>query len=262
MDEQKKLKQELLEILTEVAKVKKIKDFELIPNVNLNYGDGFVSHFYTGQVKNRENDETFEVAIKKCPANRSEIMGSLFNNEIIFYESIFPMMRDFQLKRNIVEVVDNVPGYICGSTEPNKAYVAMDNVKHLRYVLYDKTKFFNEEHLTSIFKLYGKFHALSFALEKSEPVAAKDIQKGLFNTFSNIPDQVLHQLKEPFEIAVANLESEDRQNIFEKVSYVLDNMKEVYSKCCSYSGKYSCIIHGDCWSNNMLFKYNVSTFVM
>ncbi|XP_030763689.1 uncharacterized protein LOC115888195 isoform X2 [Sitophilus oryzae] len=65
-------------------------------------------------------------------------------------------------------------------------------------------------------------------------------------------------MKKPFEKAVANLESEGKEVIFKKVSYVVENMKEVYDKCSRYNGKHSCIIHGDCWSNNMLFKYNES----
>ncbi|XP_030763707.1 uncharacterized protein LOC115888214 [Sitophilus oryzae] len=185
MGDKDKLKEQLSEILTEVAKVKKIKDFELIPDVDRSYGDGFMSQFYTGQVKNRETGENFHIAIKKCPENQQTVT-SLFNNEKLFYESIFPMMRDFQLKRNVVKVLDNVPGYICGSMEPKKEYIAMDHVKNLGYELYDKTKCFNAEHLRSIFKLYGKFHAVSFSIEKSLPEAFKSGTKGTREHFCYI----------------------------------------------------------------------------
>jgi thiamine kinase-like enzyme len=40
-----------------------------------------------------------------------------------------------------------------------------------------------------------------------------------------------------------------------KLKKYIENSKEILYESINYSGKYYGILHGDCWSNNMMFKY-------
>lgn len=255
MENKEELEKELDKILTEVADSQNLKNYEVHANINADYGDGFVALFFTGEVKNKETGELINVAIKKAPDIDFDY-NLVFKNENLFYSTIFPVLESLQEEANVSKPFDNVPKYFCAGMEPRKQFIAMEYLTPLGYGMFDKKEIFDKEHLEFIFKLYGKFHAFSYVLRNKNLEKYQEIIKQCSNIFPNLAEFAADKIAEAISEIVKNLNSTDKyKEICEAGQFLAEHAKKIFLKESKYNGDIKCITHGDCWSNNMLFKY-------
>ncbi|KAF7273066.1 hypothetical protein GWI33_014193 [Rhynchophorus ferrugineus] len=251
------IKADLDKILQGIAEKLNFKNYELIPNVSTDYGDGFVSLFYTGKVLNKDTGEVVSVAIKKAPPYQTFDYKRLFSNEGLFYNTIFPCLDAFQRGAGVLTPFENVPVYYSSEVDGN-THIALENLKVVGYRMHDKKQYLDEDHLEYIFKLYGKFHGLSFVLKHKDPEKYLEIMENVVNVFESFSELLLEEMRKAVGGAFRTLDPEDDHDAYIKFKNIIDNMESAFKNACSYTGKFSCITHGDCWSNNMLFKYSES----
>lgn len=255
MTNKDKIKQDLDKILTEVAKTQNIQNYEIHLNLDADFADGFVAQFFTGEVQNTDTGEKIGVAIKKGPYEID--FNTFFKNEDLFYSTVFPALRLLQNEAHVSKPVDNVPKYFCGSSEPKNQFIAMENLKSLGYVLFDKKQYFDKEHLEYIFKLYGKFHAASYVLRNKDLKKYQEILKEFVDAFPSLVTMTTGRLSSVLSTIVNVLrKEEDKKSVYDTVQLLAQNCNEAYLKSTQYHGDVKCITHGDCWSNNMLFNYS------
>lgn len=252
---QKNREDEINTILKQVADNTGITNYELNAETNVETGDGFVSEFYTGSVKNKNNNEMIHVAIKKAPTVIPAYGASLFKNENIFYRSIFPSLDKFQ-EEFCLKVFDNIPVYYGGSLEPEKLYICMENLKLKNYEMHDKMEYLNQAHLEYVFRTYGRFHALSFVFKSQNPESYEDGTKNIIDTFEEIVEGISGATKYGLTAMSNYFESQADKKLYEKTKTLTENITDYYRKALKYEGRHSCFTHGDCWSNNFLFKYS------
>lgn len=239
------------EILQQVAVSKKILDYDTKVNTNAEVGDGFVSQFYKAQIVDKTSGAVLDVAIKKAPLWDFDFSG-MFLNEIHFYTQLLDALS--QLNTGF----DNTPKCLLAEYNAKKTFIAMEDLKPQGYQLYDKKKYFDAEHFELIFRTYGKFHAGSFALRRRQFENYQKIQaqfKDVFGVFFEV-DHSVQLFRSAISAAVNSLDPQSPTCALLK--NVPENCKQIVLKSFEYSGKHRCSTHGDCWSNNMLFKYSVS----
>ncbi|XP_052741503.1 uncharacterized protein LOC112055160 [Bicyclus anynana] len=109
------------------------------------------------------------------------------------------------------------------------------------------------EHTSLVIRNLAKLHALSFALQKTHPedfelirsLCAKDIQ---YADPGSIPKCLISYFKSSINVIsnpVAKAKLED----------ITPSILALLSKCSAPAPNYSTICHGECWNNNILFKY-------
>lgn len=248
--------QKLEGILKHVAEVEGIKSYEVHPNKDTLRGDGFLSEFYTGQVKNKDTGEVIYAYIKNMPANPGPFGPSAFFNENKFYTTIWPQLDKFQTEKGIKTGFKHIPRFFCASDKPGEEYICMEDLRTQKFVMWDKRQVLNGKILRMIFNKYGKFHALSFAFkdqnyEKYTQIANE--LKDIYCEFSE-DDDFLKSLRNSVLTACEAVNEID----VTKAKQIKDSLENPDQRYCSikvYDGQYSGLVHGDCWSNNSLYKF-------
>lgn len=226
-------------------------------------GQGFLGEIVFVTLTHKKTQEKIQLVVKqelKGSEKTEEELTLLYQNEINFYQSIWPFLKEYYKKVSGNDL-DIVPK--CFSTCNNgKKRILMENIKTQGYVLYDKSKPFDDEHFRIIFKTYGIYHGISMALRE------KDIKK-----YNQLISQQKNMYKKAFENengiyckAFVNKVKDILQFFDPKTEkHILDKL-EVYVKYGSKILKQlvteefpkGVLLHGDCWSNNLMFKYDVS----
>lgn len=249
--------QELEDILKEVATVEKIQNYEVKADSTVQVGDGFLSQFFKGEVKDLDTGRSIKVAIKKIPKFEHDYT-SIFGNEINFYTKVLPALHELQEKAGFTDRFDNTAEYFTSTVANAKTFIALQDLSPEGYQLHDKKEFLTEEQLVKIFSVYGKFHALSFALRKQNKTKYQEIVEGfqdVFGLFTNT-DHTKKNMEKVINSAINNLKENSPEHQLSKE--VFKAVLPVVEQSFLYPGVYRCITHGDCWSNNFLFKYSNS----
>ncbi|KAJ8957795.1 hypothetical protein NQ314_006470 [Rhamnusium bicolor] len=140
----------------------------------------------------------------------------------------------------------------------NMEVLVLDNLKKCGYELYDRKKSFNVHHLKAILKEYGKFHALSFALRNQRlevfnilTTFETDVFKGFLEA-----DMIKRSLRKAVINALNILKERRDLNLMKKFKKLLKkDTADMLLDLVSEKEPQSVILHGDCWNNNFMFKY-------
>ncbi|KAF7273067.1 hypothetical protein GWI33_014194 [Rhynchophorus ferrugineus] len=250
-----KHQEDLEKILRGIAENLNLEHYNVSKDVSTDFADGFTSLFCTSQLKDEDNGKTYTIAIKKAPVYNQFDYKILFRNEESFYKKVFPFMESFQQEAGIKEPFNNIAKFY-GSDSENNVHIALENLKEAGYIMHNKKEYLDQNHLEYIFKLYGKFHAISFAIKHKNPEKYRELTGSLNDIFQVLNELLLGGCQTSLTGSLKALDAESET--YHKVKDLIDNVKERFNTACSYKGEYSCVTHGDCWSNNMLFKYSES----
>ncbi|XP_050298073.1 uncharacterized protein LOC126737286 isoform X2 [Anthonomus grandis grandis] len=247
---------ELTRILTKIAEAKCIKHYKAVADTVADIGNGFLSSFYKGEIHNQDTGEIISVGIKMEPPFAGINFAKFYKNEEVFYKDFLPAILTLQAKTNMKDPFDNTATYFNSETG-NINFIALENVSDKGYKLHDKMAYLNRECLEKIFKIYGKFHALSFVLRRRNWELYEKIHNqyssDMFQYFVK-PEKNAIILKKSITAAYESLDHDSK--VYNELEALSENCVKLYIKASEYRGKYWCSTHGDCWSNNMLFKYS------
>ncbi|XP_066249546.1 uncharacterized protein [Euwallacea similis] len=246
--------------LARVADIQAIVNYELSFDETVLRGDGFLSEFYTGSVKNKDTGEVIETYIKFPPHQDMSIRSMVYANEFLYYDTIYPQLQEFQKEKGIKEPFNKIPRFFCGNIEPGNEYIVLENLKLQDYNMWDKTKFLDEEHLNALFKVYGKYHALTFAFKHQNREKYEEMTREIQDVFDKLYNGGLmtKMLLNLLKIAQSAVKEIDEKKADRLQPWIDDFMDRFITKGMFYKGDYSTLTHGDCWSNNILFKYDKS----
>lgn len=254
---------EIEALLHSVAYSENIDNYDGIFDTNSLRGDGFLGEFFIATILDRDNNSIIEVAIKKAFKNkqkRTELNIEIaFLNEVLFYSKIFPILNKLQTE-SMEEPFVEIAKFYYGTTEEWYEALVLENLKTRGYIMRNKSDLLDEEHASLIFKTYGKFHALSFALKDLNGEEYHELVKEIkdFIQISFSSKQYKFFLNGIGQEAFGALETEEYSDVFEYCAKYRENIMDEFLKKGIYKGDYGVINHGDCWSNNMMFKYSVN----
>lgn len=239
---------------------KNIDDYEIeiVPNEK---GQGFIGEVVFVNLTHKETSEKKQVIVKQeqmTDGKPFEYFKNFFEKEIYFYGEVWPYLRKYY--KNVSEKeLTLVPKYLGTSNEERKRII-LENIRPQGYELYDKRKPFDDDHLRIIFKTYGLYHGISMALRTQD----YDEYNRLVGNYSNIHlylyvdstygRNFVQRIKEiqtffdPVEDAA----------VLEKLRFYEESGLQMLYKCVTENLPHEVILHGDCWSNNFMFKYDVS----
>lgn len=230
-------------------------------------GDGYVGGIFFAKVSGQTKDgryKKFNVALKygKDSVQMREVfpVTEVFKNEIFVYSTLVPIFRELEKANNFKEVDKFMVKCFNTLLYDNQEVLLLENLKSLGYVLYDRLKPLNIDHLNLTLEMYGKFHALGLAYREKNP---EDFNKMRITLKSRIKAS-MPLLTEVFDIAqdtlYAVLEAKGEVKLLDRLrEEAPEGFTSKYDELSQIDEPNSTIIHGDCWNNNYMFKYDVSS---
>lgn len=253
----------LIPIVEKVAKKLGCDKYETVLIGANAKGEGYLGEITFLEILDKTTGKSTNIVVKLAFKNEEvrEInpIRHTFLNEIAIYKTIIPAIQQFQ-NENGIPMFEHVPRCLLTSSEEGNEFIVFENIKLQGFELFDKTKILDYQHMEFIFKTYGKFHATTFLYNKFHPEKFSKLVQDLGNVhksffeqdmYRNMTDDVLvgsSQKLKPYE---------DDKAIAAFAKYTKDGTNLLLDSL-TYKGKYPVLCHGDCWSNNMMFKYDVS----
>lgn len=253
---------ELHTCIEHVAEIKGINDFGYHVDYICGKSENYIANIFRVFIKGTGNENNNFSAIIKTLINttRQELFHELHKREVIAYEKVISRFIEMQ---NSID--DNLRLVLCeciySSIKKSNEVMILKDMELDGFVTDNKLARYEDltfDQVSSVLSELAKFHALSFVFEKKDRDAFDQTILGfediLFqNNFLN-KSKLRNYFYESYEMSV-NLVSDFE--VKKKLEEIRDNILEILQMYAK-SGKTNVMCHGDCWINNMLFKYEVS----
>ncbi|XP_043476902.1 uncharacterized protein LOC122507943 [Leptopilina heterotoma] len=207
---------------------------------------GYLGKYFILKGKRETNEEPaiFSFFLKIVPNSEKQKnfvkQSSVFNNEIILYENLFPQMK-----------FEGIPKFILGLKDN---FILLEEMTVRNFQMLDKLKTFNLNFCQIALTALAEFHAKSILFERRESIvkflnekncnlhSPESLMSGALKTNIN---GVCHIID--FIISIEKCEKQ-----WKLVKKCLKNEAEQYYKRNFVEKKVLC--HTDLWSNNILFQ--------
>uniref|UniRef100_A0A182MGH5 CHK kinase-like domain-containing protein n=1 Tax=Anopheles culicifacies TaxID=139723 RepID=A0A182MGH5_9DIPT len=207
---------------------------------------------------------------------------ALFRNEVVFYNTIMPEYIDFQ--RRLITAVFGIAGKHgedqtgveddSRRTDLNEnsifqaipqCYLARDDLLVLEdlrvrsFTMPDRQAGLGSKQLEAVLVELARFHAVSLAYKRRHPMEFQKLinalEEGIFSQAN------AEWYRKYYDVLTRNAIQMVQQTVPEKKEH-LAKLEEFLSNCFGHlvdlvnrESELSVICHGDCWTNNILFRY-------
>ncbi|XP_072388754.1 uncharacterized protein [Diabrotica undecimpunctata] len=238
-------------------------NIEIIDVKRNDVGHGYSSVVLFILAKNKETGLERRLIIKQRLQDQSDLSSEIeslnFQNETIFYLTVFPALSNFQKTYNSVDVFNNVAECYGAIAEPFKEKLIFEDLSFQGYEIFpSKEELLDTAKYEVLFKVYGRFHGVSYAFKHYQKDTFFEIGqqfRNLFKVYSQ-QDKFITDLKNIIEKVEQYLKEENEVDASKKLKIHKDNCKKIIQEALEDRGPNIVFIHGDAWSNNMLFKYD------
>lgn len=238
-----------------------LEDFA-IDLTNNSQGEGYHGDVTFLMLTNKKTGEKQFLTLKQQKIKNGKIIewsNKPFENEIYFYDTVWSTLNKMYFEKT-GKMLDFVP-HCLGTSKDGVKRIVMENLKIKDFYVKDKTKHFEEEHFKHIFRMYGIFHGLSMSFKEEN-----------FEEFSRWTKTIHHLWIDMFNPngfvgkslgvnarAVLNLfDAVKEKHLYDSVAEYEKHGRDIIYNLINRDQTFRVIRHGDCWSNNVMFKYNVS----
>ncbi|KAJ8942620.1 hypothetical protein NQ318_013333 [Aromia moschata] len=142
--------------------------------------------------------------------------------------------------------------------------VIFENLKEIGYDLWDRKKPMNWDHIVLVLKEYGKLHAVSLAMKEKNPGLYERLTEDMENLYIKMyegDDETKRKKMEDAKkfVGVGIKALKGHQSAMEALERFSLTAYEYMNKDIAMKEDALVFLHGDCWCNNILFKYEDPT---
>ncbi|XP_077290630.1 uncharacterized protein LOC143914321 [Arctopsyche grandis] len=220
-------------------------------------GDNYVGEMHKIEITSKHNKSVLFNLIAKTTSDKaiSETLKveNMYNREADLYNIILPTFKKFQDEHKIPneERFDFVKCYIA-----NTNVILMEDMSAKGYRMHNRYNSYDSDHLELALFSLARYHSLSFAMKKLNPAMYKNLAK-------LVEESVIFDLMNPLikrSLLQATAIIDDASKAKKLLSFSENGVEKFHKYIASESAApYDVICHGDCWNNNILFKYKNGT---
>ncbi|XP_062716829.1 uncharacterized protein LOC109411644 [Aedes albopictus] len=183
---------------------------------------------------------------------------ALFRNEVEFYNCIMPEFIAFQKRKtkDVSHIFMAVPRCYLAQND----LVMLEDLRVRRFTMPDRQAGLGMEQMKAILVELSKFHAVSLAYKMQHPNEFKrltsKISEGIFTKENTEWYRNYYEILTKNALQMVTQTIPDQKEYLAKMKGFLDNCFGNLVELVSRKSKLSVICHGDCWTNNILFKHD------
>ncbi|KAL3288020.1 hypothetical protein HHI36_002472 [Cryptolaemus montrouzieri] len=248
------------QLIHEIATEEGFKTYKVDFDQGSLKGDGYMGTIILVKIEDAETQRVLHLILKV--AQQSEQLREktpvcqAYERENFMYEVVHKEFQKLQDEYKVQPTFDGIPKYYKGLNEINEECLVLENLKEIGFKLWDRKKPMDSNHVAAVMAQYGKYHALSHALKKLKPEKYKEISGNLFDIFEKTMNEEDFRKSVEQEIEKAKRTFENDPKIVEVIQK-FPEISQSYFKGVMEPNEKDVIIHGDCWCNNIMFKYGI-----
>ncbi|XP_068229657.1 uncharacterized protein [Palaemon carinicauda] len=229
-------------------------------------GDNYSSVVTSVEVRYLKDNEECEVTyVVKLNGLRTvegfpDLMPVLFDKEGKFYQNGLPDLNEALVSAGQEPL--RFPKCFHVFLEDKKEQIYFEDLRARDFKMFDRRKGLDKDHVVLVMKEIARLHSASYLLmsrcEEGETPATKHkyLAKDYLNFIPGNKHWFLPILQRPIDTGIMMLEKvggyETAIKWMKSFRYEIKDVLSVQM----HSKKFNNICHGDCWNNNILFRYN------
>ncbi|KAK8738207.1 hypothetical protein OTU49_004104 [Cherax quadricarinatus] len=192
-----------------------------------------------------------------------EFMNMSYEKECLFYSMLLPALNT-ELQAASLEPL-RLPRYIFHSLEENEEVLILEDLSYLEFKMADRKRGLDVAHAELVFLELARIHAASYLLQAHLPSGSlveeySFLGKDWHNYSQEAELQVGKILQEDFNVTVKVLETAEgyEESAAWLKDLVVPRCLDVFEEQIKTQPPFEVLCHGDCWTNNFLFRYDTA----
>lgn len=210
---------------------------------------------------------SFRIVAKIAPTQEiMRKMGNIefmFRNEHIMYTIVLPKLTQLEIAADIppAERLRYAACYGSSNDLPNEV-ILLEDLKVSDFIMLNRLKSISPDCVKSVLRNFALLHSSSYALKYKEREVFDEYKDSLFDAWAFIDSQ--EEVKTYFRNVELNAYKLVDSDVRKKAvnGALIGSLREI-SKMSKYehNSKHAIILQGDAWTNNIMFKFDVSIFL-
>lgn len=258
--------EDFAKILDEIAETEGFKTYQIKQGNTSIKGDGYTGVVNGVQITN--GTKSLHLVIKCAHRNdalrKDEFLENLYGRESYLYKTVFPAFDQFEKERGVA-FSKFAPGFYKSELELRNEAIILEDLKTQNFWLFERRSRMGHDYVKVVMEQYGRYHALSLALRDQKPKLFEQLTEPIHTFFLEMMERIALPAalkKKSIKtrdalVGYVSAEGLDRYDAF------VDNIENILADVENDQDQYSVILHGDCWTNNMMFRSKtVSAFFL
>lgn len=253
-------------IINNILKKQNFESYAVKVDENKIKGNGYLGIIFAVTIRGISTDKRnviLNVILKVAPENvklrENFPIHDVFRNENFVYEYVHPIFRNLQRNVDEADRFNAMAFHYETLSDESLEGLALEDLKESDYDLWNRKIPMNVEHVKLVLNQYGKLHALSYYLRDKQPEVLNKIEREINSKkiFEKFDEAVGNIVKEARKLK-QHLDEEKEKKAIEYLERFEEKISNFIRGPYQEIDEYSVLLHGDCWCNNMMFKYEVS----
>ncbi|XP_063225451.1 uncharacterized protein LOC134532680 [Bacillus rossius redtenbacheri] len=266
------LRGNLRAVVEDVARRERFTDVEVEVSRASAKGDNYIGELLRVKVKGRrdgEEGQSMSVVLKLIPENEARRavarVDAFFDNELFVYSEVMPAFQSLQEDRRVPEAerFGAVPKLLACDRSEGGVSLVLEDMSPRGYRMADRLKGLDTAHCSLVMKELGRFHAFSFALRDQRPAEFQRLRSGVTETLFRPQSALGAESEGRLKSMVDHVTS----TMLKRFPHESEYMERFRRFCSDFNKRAEAVVsgeaaepcavicHGDCWTNNILFKY-------
>lgn len=232
--------------------------------VNKDLGDGYNSQVVFFSAETTEKDQANATEVKKT----YHLVAKLLHQDVQIqqlHKKFKTPMKEYLIYTELINNLNKIlsekapeeprislPELIYGKCTSKDFILVMENIQYAGYEMNDKRKGLNGEQLKAAVDKIARIHAVSYVFHQTADISRYSCfpqTQEYMNTFAFLVEVMV-------DSCIAFLKSsKETEEIGKKIEVCRPSLFERSSTAMSAKYPVKCLVHGDYWNNNFMFKY-------